>query len=308
MVRRRRPAFFGEAQFTDPGVPGFRYHFDAATDLPDGYAFINELSGRLARWKPHRSPPAVALLKVNDFKAFKSQFGEPAADAILRALTRAISAHRPRYLARSGEDTFALISENESFADIDAEVRRLPLDLPRHRIPVQGSLFHATLTAGVAEATVGETALELISRAGAALDVATVEGQHCAYIHDGSTCVPLDPDHCARDERGRERRSCLRYPFQFDQLVGPYVAGRMPTWDELYAVACHDISVAGFSFRTREPPPFKSLILVLDFVAHRKHLVAEVVRCERVFGDAQSVFHVGCKFIGCVWPRYADCT
>lgn len=281
---------------------GSRGHIDGMTGLPNHRAFLNELTARLAKWKRYQAL-AVVLLNVDHFKTFNGRFGEQAGDAVLRALARAIheTMRLGGFLARSDEDGFALILENLSLSEVQAAVGRLLTELPRNRIPFRGSLFQVKVSLGLAEMVGGEVAAALLTRARDALEAAKNAGRGCGYIHDGARCLPIDPlfskenNHQRRPE---ERRSCQRYPFEYVQLVGPHVEGQLPPLDELRPVTCHDISAAGFSYLSHEPPECKALVLVLGFALQRKHMLAKVVNCRLLPGAERPMFHVGCEFIG----------
>ena len=283
--------------------PGSRCHIDGTTGLPNHRAFLNELAGRLAKWKRYQKPLAVMLLNVDNFTQFNARFGKAAGDAVLRAQARAIlgTMRLPGFLARSDEEAFALIVENEPLPEVQAAVGRLLAELPRNRIPFRGSLFQVKVSLGLAETVAGEAAAALLTRARAALEAAQNAGPARGCIHDGTRCLPIDPlfykdesdPHCPA-----ERRSCQRFPFEYVQLVGPYVEGQLPPLDTLHPVTCHDISAAGFSYRAQELPQSRSLVLVLGFASERKHMLAKVVDCRPLSGDQRPTYHVGCEFIG----------
>ena len=280
-----------------------RAHVDPTTGLPNLRGLVQELAGRCAKWKRCQAPLALMLLSIQNFTNLVVRFGDPAGAAVMRALAQTIvgTLRLEDFLARSGDGEFALIVENLPLLEVHATAGRLLKELPRNRIPFGGSLLHAELRLGLAELVDGETPTALLRRTCDALQSAKEAGPGSGYVHVGSECLPIDPlfsPQCLWEDPAEERRSCRRYPFEYVQFVGSYVEGQCPSLDELRPVKCHDLSAAGFSYRSDEQPQSESLVLSLGFAAERKYLMAKVVHCQVLPGSEHPRFHVGCEFTG----------
>ena len=280
-----------------------RAHIDLTTGLPNLRGLVQELTGRFAKWKRCQTPLALMLLSIQNFTNLVVRFGDPAGAAVMRALAQAIvgTLRLEDFLARSGDGEFALIVENLPLLEVQATAGRLLKELPRNRIPFGGSLLHAELRLGLAELVDGETPTALLRRTCDALQSAKEAGHGSGYVHVGTECLPIDPlfsPQCASENVAEERRSCRRYPFEYVQFVGSYVEGHWPSEDKLHPVTCHDISAAGFSYRSAEPPQHESIVLVLGFAAQRKHMLAKIVRCQPLPDGERLLYHVGCQFVG----------
>lgn len=134
---------------------------DPLTGLGHHSTFQEELLSRLAHQRPDRQL-AMLMIDIDDFKAVNDRDGHQAGDRVLKQLSARLSAvlRNDDQLYRVGGDEFATTVEISEVEEADDIVRRL-IDAARPG-PV-------TISVGVAIATEGETASQLIDRADAAM-------------------------------------------------------------------------------------------------------------------------------------------
>ena len=136
---------------------------DAVTGLPRGAHFMNLLGHQLLQ-RGHEL--VVAYLDLDGFKAVNDRHGHAKGDEVLRALAvvgRSVL-RRGDVLARLGGDEFGLMLVDASEAAARLVVGRL-----RHRFEELTARLSTSFSAGLAVATEGVTAEELVARADAAM-------------------------------------------------------------------------------------------------------------------------------------------
>jgi diguanylate cyclase (GGDEF)-like protein len=134
---------------------------DDLTGLPNRRAWDEHLGRELARAKRFGSPLCVAMLDIDEFKAYNDRFGHQAGDRLLKeaAAQWALRIRDTDLLARYGGDEFAL-----SLPDCRPEEARALLERLREATPEeQGS------SAGIAVWNGEESEIELMNRADLAL-------------------------------------------------------------------------------------------------------------------------------------------
>jgi diguanylate cyclase (GGDEF)-like protein len=133
---------------------------DAVTGLPQRAHFMSLLRHELRQRK--RRNIAVVYLDLDRMKRVNDEHGHARGDEVLRLLSRAarVTLRHGDVLARIGGDEFALILLDASQAEAEAAVRRL-----RARFEAKTAPLGVSFSAGIALATEGEGAEELLARA-----------------------------------------------------------------------------------------------------------------------------------------------
>ena len=176
-----------ETSRTDPltGVANrLRLHEDLA-----------QLDSRVARYGYSY---AVAMVDIDNFKAYNDALGHPAGDAALRALADILS-HQCRTgdaVYRYGGEEFVIIMPEQSMADSTQAVERIRLAVELAAIPHPTSVTAPVLTISVGVADLRpddktDTATAALKRADAALYEAKQAGRNRVQV-DRAT-LPLPP-------------------------------------------------------------------------------------------------------------------
>jgi diguanylate cyclase (GGDEF)-like protein/PAS domain S-box-containing protein len=159
---------------------------DPLTGLPNRRGLGEALAAALARQR--RGGPAVALLYIDldDFKAVNDALGHEAGDYLLGEV-----ADRLRASIRAGDtpgrlggDEFAVLVEGSGVTDAQVIAARIVAALAA---PMRIGTVTTTISAsvGVAPATAGETADDLLRRADAALYTAKRSGKNQSHLAVG---------------------------------------------------------------------------------------------------------------------------
>lgn len=110
------------------GQVEFLLTHDTLTGLPNRQALLGAIEGRMAGWRRHATPAAVACLNIDRFKRINDAFGHGAGDEVLVAVTRCLQARLDPQdlLARIGSDEFVLLLEQPGDgAALPEHLRRL---------------------------------------------------------------------------------------------------------------------------------------------------------------------------------------
>ena len=83
-------------------------------------------------------------------------------------------------------------------------------------------------------------------------------------------------------EASHERRQSPRALFESSQRIAPWDGGRFPEDAEFFAVRCHDLTRAGFSFLMPGEPPFAMLVAAFGRPPDETYVAAEVAHTEYV--------------------------
>ena len=140
---------------------------DPLTSLLNRRYFDERFAEEIERSARHGGPLAVAILDVDHFKKVNDEWGHPAGDEALRALSRVIrrTVRRSDVVARYGGEEFVMMLEGSSVAEALARIEKVRYRIATEDIAVApGSPpLHITLSAGFAAYPVdGTTAEDLL--------------------------------------------------------------------------------------------------------------------------------------------------
>jgi diguanylate cyclase len=169
---------------------------DPLTNLPNRRAFDEEIARRLSQWQRRGTSFCLLLFDVDHFKSINDRFGHSVGDDVLRhlAIVLRCSLHEGDLMARIGGEEFAAILSGASLAGGMAAARRVLGAVSVAPFDHGMNVLHITVSAGLAVITQGEDVSHLLKRADKALYASKHGGRNCAHLHDGSTCVRIEPE------------------------------------------------------------------------------------------------------------------
>lgn len=167
----------------DPGREGAEeallchaFH-DQLTHLPSGTVFRGELEHALAPSPTGKRRCALFVLDVDDFARVNERVGRRAADSVLAALAQRVRAAvgPTSKVGRMGGDQFAALVEVASTEEARAIARRT-IETAHAPIAIGATEIRATMSIGLAFATSGDSADDVLRRATAAAWTAQERG------------------------------------------------------------------------------------------------------------------------------------
>ena len=137
---------------------------DPLTRLATRQLFHESLAREVARAHRHRSPLALLVLDIDDFRSVNERLGRRAADARLLAFAAALEAVAPpgAVTCRIGGDDFVLILPGSSRLDVELVLTHLRVE---HRDRERVGDEPLSFSTGVAELMPADDALRLFDRA-----------------------------------------------------------------------------------------------------------------------------------------------
>lgn len=138
-------------------------------------------------------PGCLMMVDMDAFKGINDTFGHPVGDTALRQVSNALSKtflRRVDFVARYGGDEFAVILQetNPANATMLAErLRKTVSELPPLEVQAGMEAPKLTLTIGIGEITLGDTAFDWIKRADSALYHAKRAGRDCVHTIAATT-------------------------------------------------------------------------------------------------------------------------
>jgi len=128
---------------------------DALTGIPNRRAYDQKLSEEFSRARRTSAPLSLLLIDIDNFKDYNDNFGHPAGDTALQAVSRVLmSSLRPYdFLARYGGEEFAIILPATDLADaitVAERVRGLVAgsDFPHRKLTISLGVSRLDVEAG----------------------------------------------------------------------------------------------------------------------------------------------------------------
>jgi diguanylate cyclase (GGDEF)-like protein len=159
---------------------------DSLTLLLNRRAFDESLVEMFARQQRFGERFALLILDLDRFKHINDTYGHGVGDDVLRTAAQAMAADlRPfdRLFRIGGEEFSVILPGNDSAAAL-LVAERLRQTVAAHPITVGGITIQATVSVGVAAATIGSQSATLISAADAALYRAKAAGRNQVIVSD----------------------------------------------------------------------------------------------------------------------------
>ena len=155
----------------------------------DRSEFSIALGRRLAEWRRGGAPPAVVLVRIDEYPGVLLRHGQQAAQMVLRATAQFLGAavRDMDMVAQYDETTFAMLLPGAGMASVIRVAERVRQAIARCELPIPTGRLSCTVSvAGVVTITRDETQM-LLWRVEEALDSATKAGGNCCYFHNGQS-------------------------------------------------------------------------------------------------------------------------
>ena len=148
---------------------------DPLTGLPLPVMLEPRLLPEIERSKRYGRPLTVAAIDVDDFRAINRHHGRQVGDQVLVAVGRMLAdvTRASDFVSRSGADEFVILMPETTAAEALLAFERIFLELEALKV---GEIESVSVSVGVAEWERGQTAEQLLSSAGARIEVARAMG------------------------------------------------------------------------------------------------------------------------------------
>jgi len=156
-------------------------------------SFHDDVVRRVAEWKRGGSRVSLAMVEIDDMTRMLAVHGAAALDVAMRATGQLLlSAMRDMdHIARYDKETYALLMPSAGLEDAANVAERIRSAASRFVLPMTNGKLRFTVSVGVAEASISDTADKLLQRAEQALDAATTDGADRVFLHDGRESKPV---------------------------------------------------------------------------------------------------------------------
>jgi diguanylate cyclase len=158
--------------------------YDTLTGVRSRFAYNEQITQELARWKRYGTPFSYAILDIDHFKKVNDKYGHNAGDKALRLIAQLMQKQirKSDTLFRIGGEEFVLLLTNTSAAQAEPLITKL-------RNGIEDSGFHfkqkqvvLTLSAGITEVATEDSIESMYERADAALYQAKDSGRNCQFV------------------------------------------------------------------------------------------------------------------------------
>ena len=167
----------------------FNASHDLLTGLPNRVTFVNRLESALERARRHRQPAgAVLFVDVDDFKVINDSIGRSAGDALIIDVGKRLRSciREDGSVARLGGDEFTILLEDAPGPSDATRVAQHIHSAISKPFVVQGQEVHKRVSIGIAMASEGTTAEEVLQNADIAMYRAKANGKGRTELFDRS--------------------------------------------------------------------------------------------------------------------------
>jgi diguanylate cyclase len=165
---------------------------DPLTGLSTKHSFLDDLERRLAEWRRGGAPIGLIMLEIDKFEGTAKQFGQAAADTIVKVAAQFLKAtmRDMDHCARWDQRRFALMLPGATSEDAAGVAERLRTAIENCKLPVQGSVLQFTVSVGVTEVAGDDTVAVVTNRALALVISAQQQGGNCCLCaeHEETVC------------------------------------------------------------------------------------------------------------------------
>ena len=158
-------------------------HTDSVTGLANRRAFDIELARGITQRQRCGTSISLLLLDIDKFKQVNDNHGHQVGDEILKEICGQLTAASPTgaMAARLGGDEFGVILAGTDLKEASLIAEDVRQAIGKKPLSLGGEQHVITMSIGISEAQVDNTAAELIRRADSALYAAKEAGRNCCY-------------------------------------------------------------------------------------------------------------------------------
>lgn len=154
---------------------------DTLTRIPTKSVFIEDLETHAVMARSDQEAISIVLLEVDDFKLFRSKFGDAIADKVLKFIATLFKKNLKGAdtIARYGEQTFAMILPDTNTDDAHSVADNLRMRLAKQTLSDSAAkvqLGTITVSAAIASLKDNESAEQMLRKTESALSKAVKEG------------------------------------------------------------------------------------------------------------------------------------
>ncbi|CAN5675006.1 hypothetical protein BH10ACI4_BH10ACI4_11410 [soil metagenome] len=171
-----------------------RAHVDSLTGVLNRFGIETLMASELTRAQRVGTPLSIAILDVDEFKAFNSRGGHALGDDVLRQVAACITRNLRDYDAcgRIGGDEFVLLFPNVESSKADTICRRILQAI--ESLPDDATVgWVPTVSMGLTQANAADSVESMLARADRALYAAKRSGKNCVEIEPRRDAVAPSP-------------------------------------------------------------------------------------------------------------------
>lgn len=167
---------------------------DALTGLPNRRAFDERIERVHSEFLSGESSYAVALLDVDHFKKFNDEHGHAVGDKVLEVVGEVLrrTQRGTDHVARYGGEEFVILLQRITGEQAKSVIDRQRKRIGKASLRIDGKDLSITVSAGVAEASTGDSIETVLARADEALYAAKSAGRDQTCLDDGAKVVDID--------------------------------------------------------------------------------------------------------------------
>lgn len=162
---------------------------DALTGIPNRLAWDERAQQEYVRWKRFRTPLALLVWDVDNFKPINDEYGHKAGDKVLRVIAGILAENirETDFLARFGGEEFAMLVTGAGVGDVSRVAEKLRAAIETCGFHYRGEDVSITISCGIALFGEGDTVEAVFERADQALYLAKEQGRNrCLMAADNA--------------------------------------------------------------------------------------------------------------------------
>jgi diguanylate cyclase len=158
--------------------------YDTLTGVRSRFAYNEQITQELTRWKRYGTPFSYVILDIDHFKKVNDKYGHNAGDKALRLIAQLMQKQirKSDTLFRIGGEEFVLLLTNTSTAQAEPLITKLRNGIVDSGFHFKQQRVVLTLSAGITEVAIEDSIESIYERADAALYQAKESGRNCQFV------------------------------------------------------------------------------------------------------------------------------